>query len=179
MVGGFDKLKLLFPAGALLLCAGVVFGFQADAAGDPVARPAVTGAAAPGGLLETVLFYAVAASTVMGALGVCLSKNIVRMAVWLFVALGSVALVFFLLASPFLGAIQLVVYVGGTLILLVFGVMLTSQSPFVKFETGKGELVAAFIVCSALLISLCVVLLGASWPQVQGAVEGVAVADIG
>ncbi len=179
MVGVSDRLKVLFPAAALLLSAGVVSGFQAEAAGEPAAQTAVTGAAAPGGLLEAALFYAVAAATVIGALGVCISKNIVRMAVWLFVTLGSVALVFFLLAATFLGAIQLVVYVGGTLILLVFGVMLTSKSPFVRFETGKGEVAAAFIVCGALLISLCVILLRASWPEALGAAEGVAVADIG
>jgi NADH:ubiquinone oxidoreductase subunit 6 (subunit J) len=139
----------------------------------------VTDAAAPGGLLDAVLFYTVAASTVIAAMGVCISKNIVRMAVWLFITLGSVALLFFLLAATFLGAIQLIVYVGGTLILLVFGVMLTSKSPWVRFETSKIELAAAGGVCAALLISLCLVFARTVWPEADGVVPGSAVADIG
>lgn len=133
----------------------------------------------PGGLLEAVLFYMVAAVTVICALGVCISRNIVRMAVWLFGALGSVALLYFLLAANFIAAIQLIVYVGGTLILLIFGVMLTSRSPWVRFQPRKLELIGAAVVCVALLAALCVVLIGAIWPVVEVAVPGVAVADLG
>ena len=44
-------------------------------------RIGVTSATAPGGLLEALLFYVVAGSTVVSALAVCFCKNIVRMAV--------------------------------------------------------------------------------------------------
>ena len=44
-----------------------------------------------------------------------------------------------------LAAVQLVVYAGGTLILIVFGVMLTSKSPFSHFEPKLGEVVLAGI----------------------------------
>ncbi len=79
-----------------------------------------------------------AAATVFSAIGVCVSRTVVRMAIWLFCALGGVAMLYFLLAATFIGAIQLIVYSGGTLILLVFGVMLTSKSPWIKLETPKG-----------------------------------------
>ena len=69
---------------------------------------------------------------------------------------------FFLLSATFLGAIQLIVYVGGTLILLVFGVMLTSRSPWVRFEVGKGEFAAAAVICGVLLVCLLLVLLRAA-----------------
>ena len=168
--------KTALPAALVVVLASVALG---AARASAESRVAMTSAAPPGGVLEVVLFYGVAATTVICALGVCISKNIVRMAVWLFVALGSVALLFFLMAATFLGAIQLIVYVGGTLILLVFGVMLTSKSPWVRFEPGKIEVIAAVVVCGALLISLCVILARAVWPEAQGAVPGIAVADIG
>ncbi|MGD2111038.1 MAG: NADH-quinone oxidoreductase subunit J [Phycisphaerae bacterium] len=136
-------------------------------------------AAPPGGVLEGILFYVVAVATVMSALGVCISRNIVRMAVWLFLTLGSVALLYFLLAASFLGAIQLIVYAGGTLILLAFGVMLTSKSPWVRYDAPKIEFVGAGVVCLALFITLAVVLCRAAWPEAETAVPGTPVADIG
>ena len=73
------------------------------------AAPEVISAEAPGGLLDAAMFYLVAAVAVMSALGVCFTKNIVRMTVWLFGALGSAALLYFLLAANFIAAIQLIV----------------------------------------------------------------------
>jgi NADH-quinone oxidoreductase subunit J len=162
----------------LLGAAGsVAFGAESAPGVDP--RVGVTDAAPPGGLLEAALFYLVAGGAVISALGVCISKNIVRMAVWLFIALGSVAMLYFLLAASFLGAIQLMVYAGGTLILLIFGVMLTSKSPWARFEPRKVELLAAAAVCGTLLITLCVVLSRTVWPATAGVVPGASVADLG
>jgi NADH:ubiquinone oxidoreductase subunit 6 (subunit J) len=44
-----------------------------------------------------------------------------------------------LLGADFVGATQLLVYVGGTLVLVVFGVMLTAQGPFVTMKTSAPE----------------------------------------
>ena len=139
----------------------------------------VTSAEAPGGILEIILFYGVALLTVVCALGVCITKNIVRMAVWLLGALGSVAMLYFLLAANFIGAIQLIVYVGGTLILLIFGVMLTSKSPWVRFEAARWELIGAGAVCVALVACLLVVLGRAVWAGTEQVVPGADVASIG
>ena len=147
----------------------------AEAAG----RTGVTNAAASGGLLEALLFYLVAGAAVISAMGVAMATNIVRMAVWLFVALGSVALLYFLLAASFLGAIQLIVYAGGTLVLLIFGVMLSSKSPWAKFTPSKLELLAAGGVSLTLVVTLAIILTRAIWPEAEGALAGTSVADIG
>ena len=47
--------------------------------------------------------------------------------------------IFFLLDAQFVGATQLLVYVGGTLVLVVFGVMLTAQGPFINMKIGAVE----------------------------------------
>jgi NADH-quinone oxidoreductase subunit J len=173
--------RAIFP---VLMAAVILLGMAGSAAlatsGPGAAAPSsVTGAVPPGGILEPILFYIVAATTVIAALGVCIAKNIVRMAVWLFIALSWIAFLYFLLAATFLGAIQLIVYVGGTLILLIFGVMLTSRSPWVRFDPPKIEIAAAAIVCGALLVTLCIVLCRAVWPAAEGAAPGVSVADLG
>ena len=61
------------------------------------------------------------------------------MAFYLVVSLGAVAGLFFLAGADFVGAVQLMVYVGGTLVLLVFGVMLTARGPLVSMRTAAGN----------------------------------------
>src|SRR5437588_12946226 len=91
--------------------------------------------------VNAVLFWVFAAMAGSSALGVVVSKNIVRMAVFLLFTLAGVAGLYFLLSAEFLAAVQLVVYAGGTLILIIFGVMLTSKSPFSRFAPTPGEIV--------------------------------------
>ncbi len=153
--------------------------FAGDSAADVVDHSGITHGAASGTWMEVVLFYMVAAVAVISALGVCFSKNIVRMAVWLFGALGSVALLYFMLAANFIAAIQLIVYAGGTLILLVFGVMLTSKSPWAKFEPRKIEIWGAAIVCGVLFICLSLLLTRAQFDTTISSVSGSSIADIG
>jgi NADH-quinone oxidoreductase subunit J len=105
-------------------------------------------------LTPTVLFYLFALMSVLSALSVVLSRNIVRTAVGLLFTLVGVAGLYFLLNAEFLAAVQLVVYAGGTLILIVFGVMLTSKSPFSRFEPKLGEVIMAMSFGLVLLISL-------------------------
>jgi NADH-quinone oxidoreductase subunit J len=104
--------------------------------------------------LSAVLFYLFALMSATSAVGVVISKNIVRTAVCLLFTLVGVAGLYFLLSAEFLAAVQLVVYAGGTLILIVFGVMLTSKSPFSRFEPKLGEIVLALSIGSILLVAL-------------------------
>src|SRR3982751_1624055 len=104
--------------------------------------------------VSTVLFYAFALMSAGSAIGLVLSRNIVRTAVCLLFTLLGVAGLYFLLNAEFLAAVQLVVYAGGTLILIVFGVMLTSKSPFSRFEPKLGEVILALSFGAILLFAL-------------------------
>ena len=88
------------------------------------------------------------------ALAVVFTSNIVRMAFYLVLSLGATAGLFFLAGSDFIGAMQLLIYVGGTLVLLVFGVMLTAQSPFISMKTRGGDWILAAFVGGSLLALL-------------------------
>ncbi|MCA9034688.1 MAG: NADH-quinone oxidoreductase subunit J [Planctomycetaceae bacterium] len=92
---------------------------------------------------ESVLFTIFALATCLSAVAVVVSQTVVRMAFWLIICLGSTAALFFLADADFVGAAQLLVYVGGTLVLLVFGIMLTASGPYQKIETSSGEMVVA------------------------------------
>src|SRR5208282_5407355 len=98
------------------------------------------------------LFFALV--TCVFAVAVVVSNNIVRMASYLVASLCGVAGLFFLAGAEFLGAMQLMVYVGGTLVLLVFGVMLTARGPFISLQTGGGQWVLAVAIGAALSIVL-------------------------
>ncbi len=88
---------------------------------------------------HTCFFFLLAAAACASALAVVLTGNIVRMACWLIMSLAAVAGLFFLAGAEFLGAVQLMVYVGGTMVLLVFGVMLTARGPFVSMKIVAGQ----------------------------------------
>src|SRR5205807_7466432 len=94
----------------------------------------------------TALFWLVAGLTGASAVMVLVTQNIVRAAAWLLFTLAGTAILYFLLAADFVGATQLIVYVGGTLVLVVFGVMLTAQGPFVTMKAGAGEWAVATVV---------------------------------
>src|SRR5207302_5334035 len=97
-------------------------------------------------LLSTALFCVIATLTGASAVMVVVTQNIVRAAVWLLFTLVGTCGVYFLLGADFVGATQLIVYVGGTLVLVVFGVMLTAQGPFVSLKSGAAEWAVTVLV---------------------------------
>lgn len=108
------------------------------------------------GAIDWHALYFLLFSVVAGvfALGVLFSNNIVRMAFYLVISLGATSGLFFLAGAEFVGAMQLMIYVGGTLVLLIFGVMLTSQSRFVRMKAGGGEWVLSILVGGTLFLLL-------------------------
>jgi NADH-quinone oxidoreductase subunit J len=90
------------------------------------------------------------------AVAVLLTSNIVRMAFYLVLSLGATAGLFFLAGQDFVGAMQLLIYVGGTLVLLIFGVMLTSQERFVSMKTMAGDWLIGLGAGTALLFLLVI-----------------------
>jgi NADH:ubiquinone oxidoreductase subunit 6 (subunit J) len=115
--------------------------------------------------LPNLLFYAVAILTGLCAIGVVVTQNIVRAAAWLLFTLGGVAGIFFFLGADFVGATQLIVYVGGTLVLVVFGVMLTAQGPFITLKTSAAEWALSIVVGLLLFGVLAVTTITGRWPD--------------
>jgi len=109
------------------------------------------------------VFYLLAAVTVVSALGVALSRNVVYSAFALMGALLGVAGLFVLLGADFLGVVQLLVYVGGILVLTLFAVMLTQRIADVHVSNrAVGRLPGAVLV-AALFAWLAAVGVRATW----------------
>jgi NADH:ubiquinone oxidoreductase subunit 6 (subunit J) len=123
-------------------------------------------------MTEQLLFWVFAVLTCGGAIAVVATQNVVRMAFWLVVSLGSVAALFFLLHADFLGAAQLLIYVGGTVVLLVFGVMLTASGHTIRVQSSPAE---TLLGAGVGLVLLCVLLFAMSsvdWADVSTKVSG-------
>ena len=85
---------------------------------------------------ETIAFALFAAITVASSFGVVLMRDVWHSALLLGVALLSVAVHYVMLQAEFLAAMQVLVYVGGVLVLITFAVMLTrEQQPREVAET--------------------------------------------
>jgi len=114
---------------------------------------------------EKLMFYLFAMSAVGGAFGVVLSQRVARMAFWLIVSLASTAGLYFLLNADFVGATQVIIYVGGTLVLLIFGIMLTASGPHLKVTSTAGEVVQGGTVGFLLLFVIVGTVLSVNWGQ--------------
>lgn len=102
------------------------------------------------------------------SVAVAVTSNVVRMAFYLVIALAATSGLFFLAGADFVGAMQLMIYVGGTLVLLIFGVMLTAKGPFITMKTAAGEwILGAFVGGSLLAVLLSAVTNIDSWRTPQ------------
>ena len=116
--------------------------------------------------LPGLLFFVLAAISVASAIAAATAPKIVHAAFGLMGAFFGVAGLYALLGSDFLALTQVIVYVGGILILLVFGVLLTGRA---KGQLGLERLtntVPAVLAGSALLFGLLLAIHGSDFgPQ--------------
>ncbi|MEN0111113.1 MAG: NADH-quinone oxidoreductase subunit J [Planctomycetota bacterium] len=103
---------------------------------------------------SSVLFLLFALVACGSAVLVVASSNVARMALYLVVSLSATAGLYFLAGADFVGAMQLMIYVGGTLVLLIFGVMLTAQERFIRMQPTASEAVVALLSGAAVLVLL-------------------------
>ena len=120
-----------------------------------------------------------AVTTCLGAVMVVLTQNVVRMAFWLIVSLGSVSGLYFSMNADFVAAAQLLIYVGGTVVVLIFGVMLTASGPYQKIRSSPGETVVAGSIAILFLAMLASSVLSVDWPAAPELAEGYNEAEAG
>ena len=86
----------------------------------------------------TIAFGLFAAVTLAFSLGVVLARDVFHAALLLGGALTSVAVHYVMLQAEFIAAMQILVYVGGVLILVTFAVMLTRSADTDELEVSSG-----------------------------------------
>lgn len=148
---------------ASALVVGFVVGISVLAIGPAAeASQAPTGARAG---LPDLLFYAVAAFTVVGAAGVALSRNILWSAIGLLTALLGVGGLYVLLSADFLAITQLLIYIGGVLVLVLFAVMLTNRITDVNVSNTSAGLYGGVLIFVAIVPVLIAAALATPWKK--------------
>ena len=108
--------------------------------------------------LKTFIFYGFAFLTIASAFVVVTVRNIVHAAFSLMVTLFGVAGLYVFLQADFLAATQVIVYVGGILVLILFGVMMTSGRLEMRIHIERGQLLLGGVIAVALLMLLLTVI---------------------
>jgi NAD(P)H-quinone oxidoreductase subunit 6 len=148
-----------------LVATALVVGFVL-AIGRLAVRPALEARPAGGGGeagLPELLFYAIAAVTVAGAAAVAFARNIVYSAVGLLAALLGAGALYVLLSADFVAITQLLVYVGGVLVLVLFAVMLTNRITEVNVSNRSIGLWGGLLLLVALAPVLVAVAVATPW----------------
>jgi NADH-quinone oxidoreductase subunit J len=89
------------------------------------------------------LFILLAVLTLGGALGVVVTRNVVHAALALLVSLAAVAGVYLILFTEFLALVQMLIYGGAIIIVLLFAIMLTRTSEYPRISDNRQWPLAA------------------------------------
>ena len=115
----------------------------------------------------TIIFYLFAAITVLSAFFVVTTRNIIHSAYYLLFTLFGIAGIYVLLGADFIAIVQLVVYIGGILILLLFGVMLTNKITHVQIKSGTIKIIPAALGVALFAGILPTALLNTKWKTIN------------
>jgi NADH-quinone oxidoreductase subunit J len=102
---------------------------------------------------EAWAFWILGSLSVIGALGMVLSRNAVHSALWLVVTMLCLGFLYVVNQAPFLGAVQIIVYTGAIMMLFLFVLMLVGRDASDSLiETLRGQRVAAILLGVAFAI---------------------------
>jgi NADH-quinone oxidoreductase subunit J len=113
--------------------------------------------------LYDLIFYLFAIITVGSGILVVNSKNIVHAAFSMLLTFFGVSGIYVLLGADFIAVVQIMVYVGGILILLLFGVMLTNKITNVEIRSGTVQVIPAVIGLGIFTAVLYYVMSSTDW----------------
>src|SRR5205809_575841 len=114
-------------------------------------------------VVSKVIFYLFAALTVASATVVVFSRSLIYSAFALLFTFFGVAALYVFLGADFLAATQLVIYVGGILILLLFGVMLTHKLYDLDLKTETFQFFPGLLTMIMVFLTLFAVMVKTSW----------------
>ena len=100
---------------------------------------------------EQAAFWVLAVTLVGAALAVVLSKNLFHAVLWLALALTGTAGVFLLLDAEFLAAVQLLLYAGGIITIVVFAIVVTERLVGERISQTNRRIAGGAVVSFALL----------------------------
>ncbi|MFD6113203.1 NADH-quinone oxidoreductase subunit J [Streptomyces yangpuensis] len=144
----------------------------------PAATLAAAATTGPGFLSPTgveIAFLLVGLATFGAALVTVTTKQLVHAALWLVVALGGIAVEYLLLTAEFIAWVQVLIYLGSVIVLLLFGLMLTKAPIGRSPDADSGNRPIALgvaVVAAAALVWVVVDAFRTTWIDLDGPVQG-------
>src|SRR5215467_11829494 len=116
---------------------------------------------------SALVFYGLALLVVASAAGVALSRNILYAGFSLMGTLGGVAGLYLYLGADFLGIAQLIIYVGGILVLILFAILLTNRIGDMKITNVSVSLPIGGAMAAILMLLLGYIAAQTKWPETE------------
>ena len=116
-------------------------------------------------VVVSLAFYSFAILAVVGGVGVIRARRVVHSALFLVVSLASVAVLYILLSADFLFAVQVLIYVGAIMILMLFAIMLTPQQVELPAMVPGGQRLLVGLLAVGFFLVVGGVVLSTPWPQ--------------
>lgn len=129
--------------------------------------------------IGTVIFYLVALITVVSACVVAFSPNIVHSAFSLVGTFGGVAGIYIFLGADFVAGVQILIYVGGILVLILFAIMLTHRISEIHLSNRAVGRFPALIICGLMIALLVRTILQTPWAKAEKIVHEPTTSKIG
>ena len=114
--------------------------------------------------LEVVTFWGLAVLLIGSALSVVLTKNLFHSVLYLALSLVATAGVFLALDAEFLAAVQLLLYAGGVITIVVFAIVVTERLVGDRITQTSRHIVTGLVLAGALLLGVLRFLRGADLP---------------
>ena len=114
--------------------------------------------------LDVVAFWGLAVVVIGSALAVVLTKNLFHSVLWLALSLTGTAGIFLSLDAEFLAAVQLLLYAGGVITIVVFAIVVTERLVGDRLTQVSRRLLTGVILAGALLVAVLRFLRGAELP---------------
>ena len=119
-----------------------------------------------------ILFLGLISVIAISAIWVVVSPNLVHSAVSLLFTLFGIAGLYVFLYADFMAATQVVIYVGGILVLIIFGVMLTNKIDKPVIESVSSNKIIGVLISSFIFTMLSVVIIQTKWPINENSLPG-------
>ena len=121
--------------------------------------------------MKEIIFNLFILLTVIPCFWVALSSNIVHAAFSLLVTLFGVAGLYVLLGADFIGIVQVIVYIGGILVLIIFGVMMTQRAKLLPLSVQLPGRLFSGLLSVIILVVLIMAAKRSLWPTAASLVN--------
>ena len=117
-------------------------------------------------MIKMIIFNIFILLSIIPSFWVAFSSDIVHAAFSLLFTFFGVAGLYVLLGADFIGVVQVIIYIGGILVLIIFGVMMTERGKMLRLSVQLPGRIFAAILSLIILVGLVLAIIRTPWPIV-------------